>query len=137
MKKKSYFKLGLILILIPVLACSDDEPAAPVTAPVCSDPVTATVSTDPDVTFSWSPDCRLMGWLIEPANSGSDVWLVLHEGSNSIEPPITYGVVPAGAREIQEAQDLIPGMEYKLILWKWTGPGDQDGIPIETVNFTR
>lgn len=138
MKYGTNLKWALLFGVFLLLACSDDDdPAGPVVMPECSVIDSITVTTDPELSFTWSPDCRLMGWNIEPSGSGEDQWLVLSEGSNSIEPPITYGVVPDGAREIHAAEDLIPGVEYKLYLFKWIGPGAQDGELIKSTSYTR
>ena len=128
----SYFFVGFLL-----LGCSGDEPTSPVSE--CpGDPLSITVTVTPgEVVFSWSPACRLTGWNIEPVGSGADQWLVLYEGSNSIPPPVTYGVVPDGAREIHAAENLIPGNEYELYLVRWTGPGPQDATLISSTTFTR
>ena len=138
MKNGIGFRWVLILSILLVMACSDDDnTTVPVVVPDCSVVDSITVTAGSELTFSWAPNCRLMGWNIEPAGSGADQWLVLSEGSNSIEPPITYGVVPEGAREIHAAEDLVPGTEYDLYLFKWIGPGAQDGEIIKSTSFTR
>jgi hypothetical protein len=116
-------------------ACTDDS-TGPALVPECTGPLSISVATSPEVSFSWSPDCRLTGWNIEPVGLGNDMWLVLWEGGNEITPPVTYGVVPAGAREIHPAEVLVSGTEYNLILFKWTGPGLQDGEILDTIHFT-
>ena len=137
MKHDICSKRVIVFGALVALGCSADNVTDPVVLPECSDIESITVATGPELSFSWSPACRLMGWNIEPAGSADDQWLVLSEGSNSIAPPITYGVVPEGAREIHEAEVLAPGAEYDLHLFKWTGPGAQDGLLIKSASFTR
>jgi len=138
MKSSFGLKWVPVIGLLLVMACSDDtDVIGPGELSECTAIESITVTTNPDLSFSWAPNCRLMGWNIEPTGSGEDQWLVFSEGSNSIEPPIIYGVVPDGAREIHAAEVLVPGLEYDLYLFKWIGPGDQDGVIIKSKSFTR
>ena len=130
-------KILMAISTFLVLACSDDDSTGPTVLPECEDIDSITVTAGAELTFAWAPNCRLMGWNIEPVGSGADQWLVLSEGANSISPPITYGVVPEGAREIHAAEALVPGVEYTLYLFKWIGPGPQDGVPVASETFTR
>lgn len=127
----------LMLTLVPLSGCSEDDPVAPAVVPECTGPVTARVTVGSEVVFSWSPDCALAGILVEPGDSGADQWMIMSEGANALESPVTYGVVPDGAREIHAAEQLVVGQEYDLYLFRWTGPGPQDAVQAGTATFTR
>jgi hypothetical protein len=136
-RRGSLVSQWLAVAVVLLVACSDDEPAAPIVVPECSDPLTITVTADSVLTFSWTPYCRLMGWLIELAADGGDKWIVWSEGSNSVAPPITYGIVPDGATQVHYAGPLIHGTEYKLLLHRWIGPGPRDRATIASTTFVR
>ena len=57
-------------------------------------------------------------------------------GSNEIVPPVTYGVVPEGATELTAPTALVAGVIYDVILFRFTGPGDDDGELIVIQTFT-
>ena len=39
--------------------------------------------------------------------------------------------------KIHDAEILVPGGEYKIVLFRWTGPGAQDGEIIGITTFVR
>ena len=65
--------------------------------------------------------------LDEHADAGNDLWTVITRGENGISPTVTYGVVPAGATQLTEPAVLEAGTAYKIVLARFTGPGDADG----------
>ena len=122
------------IAIVAGLACSSD-PAGPDTSlPECAGPVTVEVSSGTSPTFDWDPECRLFLVLVEL--DGGDQWLVLSEGRNAIAPPVRYGVVPDGAVEDEPAIPLEPGKTYDVALFRWTGPGGDDGELVANRDFT-
>ena len=57
------------------------------------------------------PDSTYAAWWIETPNE-----------SNSINPPISYGVVPTGADEVVPEQLLISGHHYRVAIYVWDAP---------------
>jgi hypothetical protein len=56
---------------------------------------------------------------------------------NTIEPPVTYGLVPTGAEEGDAPSALQPGVTYDLVLWR-LDPNDLDTeILLANEEFTR
>jgi hypothetical protein len=73
---------------------------------------------------------------VEPATSGEDLWPVISSGANRIGPGVKYGVVPAGAQQLQAAVPLAAGQSYKVALARYTGPGADDGVLVGVKIFT-
>jgi hypothetical protein len=137
MKRLARLSPGLILVLLVVLGCSDDDSQRPQSIAACTGSVSVTVSEGLEPTFSWTPNCRLFFLLVEPSDSGDDQWHVISDSANVIAPPVKYGVVPDGAVERNPAVDLVPGHAYHVYLFRWTGPGRQDGQLAGSAEFTR
>ena len=133
LKMRTLTTLTTALACVILLACSDD-PSGIESLPECNGGVTVTVSAGIEPTFSWTPACRLFGVLVE--EGGPDVWLILSLGSNSITPPVRYGVVPQGATEREDPVPLVAGVTYDVTLARFTGPGDDDGELIANQEFT-
>lgn len=102
----------------------------------CPATVAVVVGSGPNPTFNWQPQCRLFFINVEPADAGGDLWTVITRGENAISPTVTYGVVPAGATQITEPAVLEAGVLYKVVLARFTGPGDEDGEIIAIQEFT-
>ena len=117
------------------LSCGCDS-TAPVDLEDCPAAVTVAVGSGTTPTFSWQPTCRLFFLIVEPADAGTDLWLVIFRGENGISPPVVYGAVPAGATQRASAATLQPGTAYKVGLARFTGPGDEDGEIIAVQEFT-
>jgi hypothetical protein len=107
-----------------------------VSLPGCTGSVTLTVSTGPVPVFSWTPTCKAFFLLVEPVGSGEDQWGVITDSTNGLTPPVTYGIVPEGAHQTTAAAPLTPGIPYDVYVWRWTGPGRQDGVLSATLSFT-
>jgi len=118
--------------LLAGIACSDG--ASPVEQTACTGDVTLAVTSGTTPSISWSPACKLFLMLVE-AESG-DVWGVISDGTNAIETPVGYGVVPAGATELAAPVPLIAGAPYTVTVFRWTGPNAQDGTIIGQKVFT-
>lgn len=127
-----YGRWPLILLLLLLPACSDDDP----TVPEGCDPATSAVDVHIDpaepVVFDWSPRCGVVMLLVEEEASGSDVWgaIVPEDESavwsdpakaNLIEPPVTFGEVPDVAEMIGppgQPGALMSGVAYDVALWR-------------------
>jgi len=122
--------------LLTILAsCSDST--SPNEQPECTGPVQVAVtprSTTP--TFSWTPACRLFFVNIEPTGSGADLWNAISDSANAIASPVQYGVVPPGARQLTTTVALQHGTSYGVFVFRWTGPGNQDGVLVGSQVFT-
>lgn len=127
----------LILIGIAVTACGSDAVGPEGALPACTGAVSVSVSGGAAPTISWTPACRLFFVLVEPLESGADQWGIISDSTNAIAPPVTYGVTPAGAVQQAAPVPLLVGQSYKVVLFRWTGPGSQDGVAIGTATFTR
>ena len=117
------------------VGCSDSGgPTEPLSD--CTGQVSITVSSGTTPTISWTPACRLSLVLVEPVNSGDDLWVIGTDSANAIAPPIVYGVTPPGARQIWGPTTLVTGQGYGVYVFRWTGPGKQDGVPNGQRTFT-
>ncbi len=117
------------------LSCGCDS-TAPADLDDCPAAVTVAVGSGTTPTFSWQPTCRLFFLSVEPADAGTDLWIVITEGENGISPPVVYGAVPAGATQLASAATLQPGTAYKVSLVRFTGPEDDFGEIIAVQEFT-
>lgn len=80
--------------------------------------------------FTWAPACGVAK--IEVTHFDSDgagpdstyaaLWIETPNESNSINPPISYGVVPTGADEVVPEQLLISGHHYRVAIYVWDAP---------------
>lgn len=123
----------LVALTTALMACSNDS-TGPGEVPECTDQVSVSVSAGTEPTFSWAPACR--GFLLLVEEGATDVWSVITLGSNDLAPPITYGVVPAGATELEDPAPLLEGTTYQVIIGRDTGPGDDDGEIVAIQEFT-
>jgi hypothetical protein len=90
--------------------------------------VNATISVGASVTFNWTPACPVALVLIEPENSGHDVWWIATFAAsdsdftpttqNRITPPVTFGQVPSTATASFGPEPMLAGTNYSLILWR-------------------
>lgn len=125
----------ILLSLIATLACS--ESAAPDPLAACSGPVTLTVGSGTSPSISWAPTCRLFLLLVEDPSGGGDQWGVLSDSSNAIAAPVSYGTLPTGAtKTITPAIALQSGHLYHAVVYRFTGPGHEDGTVIGQTDFT-
>lgn len=125
-----------ILAMIAGMGCSDEPSGAGGPLPECTGPVSVAVSPGTTPTFTWTPTCRLFFLLVEPADAGTDLWSIISDGANLIAPPVTYGVVPNGVQEGDAPTPLVTGTGYEVYLYRWTGPGSQDGVLVGSRAFT-
>lgn len=125
--------LLVTLTVVMLVGCSDDS-SGPEELPECTGQVTVSISAGTEPTFNWAPACR--GFLLLVEEGATDVWSVITLGSNDLAPPVTYGVVPAGATELDTPVPLMVGTTYDVILFRHTGPGDDDGEIVTIQEFT-
>lgn len=117
--------VGTVIVSIGVAGCSGDG-TGPKNAgcPSETSSVQAIVTTGASVVFDWNPKCGVALLLVEL--DGSDQWGIatpnlegnVTESDNIIHPPVTYGIVPAGAQEGPSPAALVAGQSYTLVLWK-------------------
>jgi hypothetical protein len=122
----------VLAVAVGSLACSDD--ADPPDQTACTGDVTVSVSSGATPTISWAPACKAFFVLVE-ADAG-DAWGAISEGTNAIATPVQYGVTPTGATEHTPPAILTPGAPYDVTVFRWTGPGGDDGVPIGITSFT-
>ena len=124
---------GLVLLAL-VWSCSSDVTPGVGPLPECSGPVNITIGSGTTPMISWLPECRLFFLLVEVG--GADKWGVITEGKNDIDPPVKYGDVPRGATEIRAPTPIKLATTYNVVLFRWTGPGAEDGEMIGSQTFT-
>lgn len=91
-----------------------------------------TATQNPDLAFSWSPaKCGAYQLVV---TEGTPIrWLTeTFDLSNSLHPPIRYGVHPAGASGPTPAT-LTPGFHYIAVLWR--GDVNRTSSFVDTVTF--
>jgi len=131
------WKAALLLALLCVApGCASTNPSGPEPIEDCPGSVGISVTGGTAPRFSWTPRCRLFFLNVEPADAGTDQWTVYSDSANLIAPPVTYGVIPAGAVELTSPTQLVAGEDYKVVLARFTGPGPQDGELIGIQTFT-
>jgi hypothetical protein len=125
----------LLLLIRGVAACSD-EPTEPSELPECTQEVVLRVGEGTTPSFSWTPACKLFFLLVEPAQGGEDLWSIITPGGNRLGPPVRYGIIPPDAEELVAPRPLLRGTTYNVVVFRHTGPGDDDGIQIGIIAFT-
>ena len=125
-----------VLIVAAAAGCADEPSGTDGPVPECTGAVSVTVGTGTTPTFTWTPACRLFLLLVEPVVGGTDLWSIISDSANVIAPPVTYGVVPTGVQEGDPPTTLVVGSGYEVYLYRWTGPGRQDGALVGQATFT-
>jgi hypothetical protein len=114
----------------------DRDSTDPDTLPECAGAVSLAVGPGTTPALSWSPACRLFLVLVEDPTGSGDQWGVPSDSSNAIPPPMQYGMVPEGAtKEMLPATPLQAGHEYRVTVFRFTGPGHEDGEVIGQATF--
>ena len=69
----------------------------------------------------WAPDFGV-GWLhVGRRDKNQIVWEMWDgDSTNSIRPPVRYGILPNGAIEMEPPVSLEPGVEYEVSLGRFT-----------------
>lgn len=67
--------------------------------------------------FSWDGDCRV--WLVSVMHvaTSTTVWGTESIAATGMAPPVRYGEVPECARPLIRAGDLMPGENYRVVLY--------------------
>lgn len=122
-----------VLLGLSSLACGDSPVTEPDVLAVCATTVRVTATAGTTPTFDWSPRCRVGGVLIEPIERGiGDRWSIRSD-SNTIAPPLPYGVEPAGARTVAPPQPLEAGKDYRIVLEVRVSENASTFVAIDTV----
>ena len=125
--------LGAVLSVVVAVACNDS------TAPPseCGASVSVTVGSGTAPVFNWTPTCRLFLVLVEDPITGGDQWGVESDSTNAIAPAVTYGTTPPGAtKQLTLPTTLQAGHPYRVSVFRFTGPGHEDGLLIGQASFT-
>jgi hypothetical protein len=131
MRVSSYVAMSCVM----ALGCSSDSTSPGAAIPACTGAVTIAVSSGTSPSFSWTPACRL--FFVNVELGATDQWNIISDSTNAIAPPVHYGLVPAGARQLTASvTPLQVGQTYDVNLFYWTGPGPQDGAFMGSKNFT-
>jgi hypothetical protein len=124
--------LCVAAVLVCVSGCGDSG-----TAPDCAGAVNLSVGSGTTPQFRWTPTCRLFLVLVEDPATGDDQWAVDSDSSNAIDSPVTYGTIPKGAtKQSQAPVALQAGHTYQVYVFRFTGPGHEDGVLIAQQPFT-
>ena len=113
----------VMLVLVTVAACKGDATASK-ECEATTNVVTTIVTPGTTPTFNWSAACPVWMVLVENAD-GHDEWYVANASSdtttesNTIVPPVTYAVQPAGTNQNPAGpQPLHTDTLYYLVLWR-------------------
>jgi len=114
---------GLLLLLSAgILSCSEPTEA-------CTGDVDISVGGSSLPSFSWAPDCALSGLIVVDVAEGSQWEINARSHENTIESPVRYGDVPAGARESAPEAQLLRPNTYIVRVFRLT--------PIDNGSFLR
>jgi hypothetical protein len=109
--------------IVTMAACSSSllEPIAP-----CSDDqwVTVEVSAGTTPRFTWEPACGIAALWVIPVADPVAGWVLnggLHASENPLPSGIRYGEVPPKGVQQAPAGKLVPGVVYRLTVFRWIG----------------
>ena len=91
--------------------------------PKCGGVVDLTVSSGVTPRIDWQPECSVSFLLIESWDGGGDRWFVGDSDTNTLVPPLTYGVTPGGF-PVEEVLPLEAGQTYHALVYRWLGEAD-------------
>ena len=92
----------------------------------CIWPAEVSVSSGVSPTFSWTPPCNLWRVIVRADSTGEEHWRLISYSANMISPPVTFGNYVPGASSYTGAS-LTSGQRYTVSLYRWVGPGAEDG----------
>ena len=111
--------LGALALFLFTTSCGDDLGSG---VAGCSEQVALSVSLGVAPTFTWSPECVIFALTVTSVIGQQELWTIISSNnSNSIDPPITYGVEPDGAVETGPAVLLEEEMEYRVTVIALSG----------------
>lgn len=127
--QRALFGLGTSVLLCS--ACADQATSVSTCSTVS---ISVTSGTNP--TFNWSADCQIEELLVYLPGPGAVVWATFSSNlTNSISPPVTYGVFPPGAALTANLQQpLVAGTRYQVTLLRTDAAGGQP-TPIGVTSF--
>ncbi len=106
--------LGALALFLVTTNCGDDLGSG---VAGCSGQVALSVGLGVARTFTWSPACAIFALTVTPVIGQQELWTIIgSNNSNSINPPVTYGVEPDGAVETGPAALLEEEVEYRVTL---------------------
>ena len=110
---------------VALVSCRADSVTASTDCTVTTTAVTLTVTRGTSPTISWTPACPVWLFLIENKESGHDDWFVVDTSTdtttaaNTILPPLSYGVQPAGTNQNPAGpQPLFLDSNYTVAVWR-------------------
>jgi hypothetical protein len=127
--KNMFLKTAHIIVamlLLCVMACGDSNPYDATQKPV----VTAT----PAGVISWTPANAHIVRVYKGDTPGDSydarlIWSIGANTKNSIQSPVTFGVVPAGATiDFPKKEDLKSGEKYTVVVTRADPKGEGDGF---------
>jgi hypothetical protein len=111
--------LGALALFLVTTSCGDDLGSG---VAGCSDQVELSVGLGVVPTFTWSPECAIFALTVTPEMGQQNLWTIFSSNnSNSIDAPITYGVVPDGAVENGPATLLEAGVIHRVTVSALSG----------------
>lgn len=118
--------LGLVTLVVLSADCGDQVGIVP---PCSAVAVSVTRGTTP--TFNWSSGCQIEELVVHLPGPGAVVWVSFSNNqTNSIAPPVTYGVFPPGAALTANLQQLlVAGTTYQVSLLR----SDEAGGPLRSI----
>ncbi len=119
--------------LASILACAESQRPEP---DLClPDSVAVAVVATPEGRISWDPACPMMSLGVEPLNEDA-IWTITTDTStNSIKPPIDFGVAPAGTYAYGPIEVLDPAHCYEV--WLIRSIRKPDGLHYAYAGTTR
>ena len=105
---------------LALAACAAEPPSSPAVPPVCEVGTVLVISATAPPVFSWSPACAVHSVYV--SSNGFRRWFISHPVP-IIVSPVTYGVLPTNATELEGAIPLIPGVGYDVSLVVWDSLG--------------
>lgn len=101
----------------------------------CTWPAEVSVSSGVGPTFSWTPPCNMWHVIVRADSTGEEHWRLISTSGNVITPPVTFGSYVPGAGSYMGAA-LTPGQRYTVSIYRWVGPGPEDGELVGQRAFT-
>ena len=104
---RAHLQAFLVFLACNLVGCDDSNGPEP-----CSDPPgVISVSAGLKPSISWTAVCEAQVVMVYDAQTGLPVWHLTGD-TRRIPNPVTYSVVPPGAKVLHTAEPLQPGMRY-------------------------
>jgi len=100
----------------------------------CTWPAEVSVSSGTGPSFSWTPPCNMWRVIVRADTTGEEPWRVISFSGNVINSPVTLGS-PVPEASSYSVSALTPGHPYTISLYRWTGPGPEDGVLVGQRSF--